>query len=86
MTFKTLSLSEANWVDCARVPAVVLFKLCPRAREAKGMKLSDLGVKSGAGKGIISRLETTPNANPEWHTIQAIAKGLGLTPKELISK
>lgn len=49
-----------------------------RLRESKGIKLMELAKRANLGKGLVSKIETTPNCNMKLSTLQAIAKGFGM--------
>lgn len=55
-------------------------------REAQGLKLRELAVKSGVAAGLLSRLERVPDANPTFNNLVKIAKALSTPVSVIISK
>ncbi len=49
-----------------------------RLREKRSIKLVELARKANLGKGLMSKIETTPNRDIKLSTLQAIAKGFGM--------
>ncbi|MGP8217569.1 MAG: helix-turn-helix domain-containing protein [Bacteroidia bacterium] len=54
-----------------------------RLRNAKGLTQEALEFDSGLSKNVVGNLERG-EANPTLTTIKALAKALGISPKELI--
>ena len=53
------------------------------AREQAGLTQEQLADKAGMDQTTISRLETSPAANPTHRTIQRLAAALGIAPSRL---
>lgn len=53
-------------------------------REAAGLSIQEIGRRSKLGAGVVSRLETIPDFNPTWKTLQSLAKGLKLPLQKLV--
>jgi transcriptional regulator with XRE-family HTH domain len=49
-----------------------------RLRQSKRIGLVELAGRAGLGKGLISKIETTPDRDIKLSTLQAIAKGFGM--------
>ena len=69
-----------------RKPVKGLGGALQRLREARGLGLQELSRRSGVSAGIISRLERLNDANPEWHTMRALARGLDMTVRAMVSE
>ena len=54
-----------------------------RLRNAKGLSQEALEFDSGLSKNVVGNLERG-EANPTLTTIKALAKALGISPKELV--
>jgi transcriptional regulator with XRE-family HTH domain len=54
-----------------------------RLRKEKGVSQEELEFESGVSKNVVGNLERG-EANPTLTTIKALAKGLGINPKELV--
>jgi ribosome-binding protein aMBF1 (putative translation factor) len=52
-----------------------------KAREAAGVTLAELSVRSGLAMETLSRLETGALTNPTWKTLGVYAAALGLRPR-----
>jgi transcriptional regulator with XRE-family HTH domain len=52
-------------------------------RKAKGVSQEELEFNSGLSKNVVGNLERG-EANPTLTTIKALAKALGISPKELV--
>lgn len=55
-----------------------------RWREKKGMSLNMVVEATGLAKGMLSKLETHANPNPCYHTLKSLAKGFGITTRDLL--
>jgi transcriptional regulator with XRE-family HTH domain len=55
-------------------------------REEKGLSLSKLADLSGVSKGILHRLENDEHANPEFATLQRVARALKITVGDLLDR
>lgn len=55
-----------------------------RHREQHGLGLAELAKRAGISKGLLSRIESTPNRDIKLSTFCIIARGLELTPLGLM--
>lgn len=67
-----------------RAPVKGIGGRIQRLREEKAIGLRDLADLAKISAGLLSTIESTPDANPQWHTIRAIAKGLKIQPHFLL--
>lgn len=49
-----------------------------KIRQRTDTGLAALALRADIGKGLLSKIETTPNANPELNTLAAISRAFGL--------
>jgi transcriptional regulator with XRE-family HTH domain len=56
-----------------------------RLREEQLVGLKELAKLAGVSAGLVCKIETTPNANVELHTILRLASALRVEPAALIS-
>lgn len=68
-----------------RQPVKGIGGVIQKAREEQGVGLRDLADRSKISAGLLSRIETTPDANPQFHTLRALAKGLRIKLSELVA-
>lgn len=55
-----------------------------KLRQRKDIGLAELAGLANIGKGLLSKIETTPNANPEFNTLNAIAHAFGIKLWQLL--
>jgi DNA-binding phage protein len=71
---------------CPRAPVKGIGGAIQRERQGRGMTVCALGDNSQVGKGSVSRLERTPDANPRLQTLIAIAQALGVPTTTLMQE
>ena len=54
-----------------------------KIRHEKGISQEELEFESGLSKNVVGNIERV-EANPTLTTIKALAKGLGISPKDLV--
>lgn len=72
---------------CKREPlAGEIGGIIQKVRESKGMTLGQMADKAGVAKGLASRLEARPGANPNWNTLVKIAAALGTRLSAIVAQ
>jgi transcriptional regulator with XRE-family HTH domain len=54
-------------------------------REGDGVGLRELATRAKVSAGLLSRIEQTPNANPRFHTVEKLARALGVKTSLLVA-
>lgn len=69
-----------------REPVAGIGGAIQRIRTSKGHGLCELSALSGVGKGNLSKIETTKNANPTLETLCMLSHGLGVPVAKILKE
>ena len=72
-----MAVMKSSWINNKWVPDEPFASRLKKLREQAGLTQEQLAEKADLDVGTIRQLEQGTRTNPQWHTVSALARGLG---------